>query len=392
MSFFGESCLFVLSIPAFIILGGSSYEFLVTGSFAGFISPDMVARGFTDLGESWWGIVAWAFRVPGVAFALLALPIDLLAVVVLQFGYEKSKMPQKRPPTDLPAAAVSILEQRAATRRTLLTIILEMCQRGTLEITGVREVPHRSKSGSLDYRGEYEYRVKALEEPRFCWERTVCDALPKVEVSVSSLARRLEEQSCDIYRQIDSYLRDRGLFHAHPKAKANPARRARTLPRLGGLLLFTGLVTWLIFLEGPWIAKAMVGYSVSFFGGIAYFFGAMAVDILVVDLCWSIPNRRGREEIGLWRRFGGHLKSVGSHPAGRWQSDELLSYAVALNIAGPWLNDHTDAPAWFQVASAWSARKLPRSRRRAYHGLMSSECWGLKGRSERAEGWAMEMV
>ena len=351
----------------------------------------MVTRGFTDLGESWWETVAWAFRVPGVAFALLALPIAWLAGLVLRFRSQKSKMPQKRPPTDLPAAAVAILEEHMVTSRALLTIVLEMCQRGTLEVTGVREAPHRSKFGSYDYRGEYEYRTKILEEPLFSWERTVCDALPKVEVSVSSLASRLEEQKCDVYKQIDSYLRDRGLFHSHPMAKANPARRVRTLPRLGGLLLFTGLVMWLFFLEGPWVVKAVVGFMVSFFGGFPYFFGAVTVDQWIVDLSWSIPNGRGRYELGLWMRFREHLKSIGGDSADPGLSDELLPYAVALNVAESWLLEQTDAPAWFQVASTLKARDLPRSRHRAYHGLMSSECWGLKGRSERSAEWAREL-
>ena len=376
---------FAITLYVFSFIG-----LLAAGSFAGVLAPDMVTRGFTDLGESWWETVAWAFRVPGVAFALLALPIAWLAVRVLQCGYQESKMPQKRLPTDLPAAAVSILKERRATSRTLLTIIMEMCERGTLEITGVREAPRRS--GGFDYRGEYEYRVKALEEPRFRWERTVCDALPKVEVSVSSLACRLERRKHKISRQIESHLRKRGLFHTHPMAKANPARRARTLLGLGGLLLFTGLVMWLIFLEGPWEAKAMVGFPAGVVGGIAYLYGAITVDDWVIDLSWSIPSGRGRYELGLWMRFREHLKSIGGDSADPGLSDELLPYAVALNVAGPWLNDHKDAPAWFQVASAWSAKKLPLSRRRAFHGLMSSKCWGLKGRSKRAEAWAMKSV
>ena len=382
----GIAGLLLLGLPFILLL-----VLLASEGFWALIAPEMLARGLTDAEDSWHGLIGWAFRVPGVAFALLALPVAWLAVRILRYGYQKSKMPQKRPPTDLPAAAVSLLKEREVKSRTLLTIVLEMCQRGTLEVTGVREAPHRSKFGSYDYRGEYEYRTKILEEPLFSWERTVCDALPKVEVSVSSLASRLEEQKCDVYKQIDSYLRDRGLFHSHPMAKANPARRVRTLPRLGGLLLFTGLVMWLFFLEGPWVVKAVVGFMVSFFGGFPYFFGAVTVDQWIVDLSWSIPNGRGRDEIGRWKAFREHLKSVGSHSADRWQSDELLPYAVALDCAEPWLLEQTDAPVWFQVASTRKARDLPRSRHRAYHGLMSSECWDLNGRSKRSAEWAMEL-
>ena len=377
MSPFVEGILFLLMVFAIVVAS------------SGLLSLDMVARGLTDLGESWWGIAAWAFRVPGVAFGLLALPITPLVAAVLSNRYKVPKMAQERPPTDLPAAAVSMLEEGVVTSRTLLTIVVEMCQRGTLEITGVREAPYRS--GDFDYRGEYKYRVKALEKPRFPWERTVCDALPRVEVSVSSLAHWLEEQKCDISRQIDSHLRQQGLFHDHPMARANPARRVRTLPRLGGLLLFTGLVMWLMFLEGSSEVKAIVGFTAVLFGGISYLYGAMAVDEFVVNLSWSIPNRRGRDEKGRWMAYGEHLESLGSHSAGRLQPDELLPYAVALNVAGPWLHDHTEAPAWLQVASTRKAKDLPRSPHRAYHGLMSSKCWDLKGRSERSEEWAMEL-
>ena len=148
-----KSCLTAFVAIAFMLYLILFFVLLLIGYFAELLAPDMVARGFTDLGEGWWGVIAWALRVPGVAFALLALPIAWLAPLVLQFRSQKSKMPQKRPPTDLPAAAVTILEVGVVTSRTLLTIILEMCQRGTLEITGVREAPHRSKSGAFDYRG-----------------------------------------------------------------------------------------------------------------------------------------------------------------------------------------------------------------------------------------------
>ena len=90
-------------------------------------------------------------------------------------------------------------------------------------------------------------------------------------------------------------------------------------------------------------------------------------------------------------RFREHLKSIGDDSADPGLSDVQLPYAVALNIAGPWLDDNTYPPAWFQIASAWTAKELPRSRRRAYHGLMSSECWDLNGRSERSAKWAMEL-
>ena len=201
---------------------------LASEGFWALIALEMLVRGLTDAGDSWHELIGWALRVPGVAIAPLTVVVPWLAVWVLQNGHHRSREQQMRPPTDLPAAAVSLLKEHEVKGRTLLAIILEMCQRGTLEITGVREKP--CQYGSYELRGEYEYWIKALKEPRFSWERTICDALPKVEVEASTLCSRLERRKHKISRQIRSYLRERGLFHPHPMAKANPARWIRRLP------------------------------------------------------------------------------------------------------------------------------------------------------------------
>ena len=63
MSPFVEGILFLLMILVFVVAG------------SGILSLDMVARGSTDQGDSRWGIVAWAFRMPGVAIAPLMLAV-----------------------------------------------------------------------------------------------------------------------------------------------------------------------------------------------------------------------------------------------------------------------------------------------------------------------------
>ena len=60
----------------------------------------------------------------------------------------------------------------------------------------------------------------------------------------------------------------------------------------------------------------------------------------------------------------------------------MLAYAIALDVAQPWLDDSVSAPPWFGSGEAASLRAPDLDV--AYHGFMSAPEWGLAGRSEGA--------
>ena len=96
--------------------------------------------GFPDFREmDWKQLTAWGFRTIGVGVGLL---LSLLLWRKFrswkEIKYPRSLEPVTRQPSELSAAAVSALEDRTVSDRTLLAAIVEMCQRGTLKIECVR--------------------------------------------------------------------------------------------------------------------------------------------------------------------------------------------------------------------------------------------------------------
>ena len=90
--------------------------------------------GFPDYRDmDWKQLTVWGFRTIGVGVALLL-------VLGLWLSYRPRHATKYRDPlelgtrqrTGLPAAAVSVLEDREVSDRTLLAAITEMCQRGAL--------------------------------------------------------------------------------------------------------------------------------------------------------------------------------------------------------------------------------------------------------------------
>ena len=80
-------CLGLLVLP---------FVLLVSEGFWALIAPEMLARGLTDLGDSWHGLIAWALRVPGVAIAPLTVVVPWLVILVLQNTHHRSPVPQVR--------------------------------------------------------------------------------------------------------------------------------------------------------------------------------------------------------------------------------------------------------------------------------------------------------
>ena len=100
-----------------------------------------------------------------------------------------------------------MLESRQVNDRTLLASVIEMCQRGMLEIMPVR----RARRG-----GGYAYKLTARESPNFDWERLVCDRLPTGPVTVERMGERLEEQKEAVGDGLGEYLQYQGLFSDNP--------------------------------------------------------------------------------------------------------------------------------------------------------------------------------
>ena len=313
----------------------------------------------------WKQLVVWGFRTVGVVVAQL--------LIIVLWLWPKYRPPQAteaqgRPwysatpqPDSLPAAAVSALEGRMIWNPTLLASIIEMCQRGTLRIEAVG-----TKVGFL-------YRLSRQAPPQYDWERTICDSMPSRTTTIDALHEAIKKREDAIGDQIGDYLQHRGIFHD------NPVRVRRENPydgsewgMLAGALMGVGSGLWAALWLDQWWANALTGA----FTGLVYLLMASSIPTGVVP-----TTQRGAHEIGRW--LGWKETMAGrAPPDARNQADSMLPYAVALNVAQPWLDVSDSAPPWFGSGSASSLQRADLDA--AFHAFMHAPEWWLTGRSDDA--------
>ena len=313
---------------------------------------------FKDMG--WKQQLVWGFRTIGIGVALLL--VLWLWIRYRPRGGIKHRDPLElgaRQRTGMPAAVVSVLEDREVSDRTLLAAIVEICQRGALrfEFVGTR-------SGFL-------YRLSQQGPAQFEWEQLIFDSLPSRPTTVKALRDLMDGHKDAIGDQLGEYMQRQGLFHDNPIRM----RRERLADGFGGAILAGALMgvgsgLWLALWLSQWWANSLVGMVV----GCIYWFIAVPMHTGMLP-----PTEAGAYEIGQWL---GLKKSLsGPDPAaGRGETDPMLAYAIALDAAQPWLDDSVSAPPWFGSGEAASLRAPDLDV--AYHGFMSAPEWGLTGRSE----------
>ena len=313
---------------------------------------------YRDMG--WKQLTVWGFRTIGVG-------VGLLLVLVLWLKYRRRHGIRPRDPlelgtqqrTGMPAAVVSVLEDREVSDRTLLAAIVEMCQRGALQFQCVG-----TRSGFL-------YQPSQQGPVQFEWEQLICDSLPSRPTSVQALRDLMDGHKDAIGDQLGEYLQRQGLFHDNPIR----IRRERLADGFGWATLAAALMgvgsgLWLALWLTQWWANSLVGAVV---GGI-YWFIAIPMHTGMLP-----PTEAGAYEIGQWLGLKESLAGPDS-AAGRGEPDPMLAYAVALDAAQPWLDVSVSAPPWFGSGEVASLRAPDLDV--AYHGFMSAPEWGLTGRSE----------
>ncbi len=323
--------------------------------------------GFPDYQDmDWKQLTVWGFRTIGVGVALLL-------VLALWIRYRPRRRIKSRDTVELrtrqriglPAAVLSVLEDRQVSDRTLLAAIVEMCQRGALrfEYVGMR-------SGFL-------YRLSQQGPTQFEWEQLMCDSLPSRPTKVKALRDQLNEHKDAIGDQLGEYLQRQGLFHDNPiRIRRERLGDGSGWATLAAALMGVGSGLWLALWLPQWWANSLAGAVV----GCIYWFIAMPMHTGMLP-----PAEAGAYQIGQW--LGLKESLTGPNPAaGRGEPDPMLAYAIALDAAQPWLDVSVSAPLWFGSSEAASLRAPDLDV--AYHGFMSAPEWGLSGRSEGGEGAA----
>ena len=385
-----------------------------------------ILKRATDIAPPAFTRLDWKLKTASIlmAFALLAgIYLKLKERAWPKINYPTLNAPVTQPPSDLPAAAVSVLESRKVSLNTLLAALIEMCQKDVLQVVGIRVEPGQATEGK-NYFGEYEhiypgkyiYWLVPKGVPQFEWERSLLEWIPKQPMMIDELiddSRYIltEHHVAQNHRQLGEHLRYRGLFNDNPMQAMSDANRGYLAHFLGaasvciglGLLSYWLLSSWV---SWPWWANLASGIV----GGIV--FGVIYAVVVEPSRIGHIAlTRAGIQEISRWLALKESLLQFDplSDADG---SDSLLPYAIAFDEAERWLQDNNPAPSWFNSINlqeytlnqngqngddAPAEPRVPFAIRRsnddlnlipdndeAYHAFMSAERWGLLGRSSRA--------
>ena len=307
-------------------------------------------------------LAVWGFRTIGVVAAQL--------LIIVLWLWPKFRTPQATEahrlpwysgtpkPDSMPAAAVSALEGHMIWSPTMLASIIEMCQRGTLRIEAVGT------------RGGFLYRLSRQAPVQYDWERTICESMPSHATTVDALHEAIKKREDAIGDQIGDYLHHRGLFHDNPvRVRRENDGDAIGWGMLAGALMGVGSGLWTALWLDQWWANALIGT----FTGLVYLLMAPSIRTGMVP-----ATQMGAHAISQWLGWKETMAGP-APPYARNQADSMLPYAVALNVAQPWLNVSDSAPPWFGTGSASSLQGADLNA--AYHGFMHAPEWYLSGRS-----------
>ena len=248
------------------------------------------------------------------------------------------------------------MKNREVSERTLLTIVLDMCNKGTLAV----------------------YFLRQSGEPEHDWERSILDSLPRGRFEPQELKNQLKRHTSDISKQMDDYVQRIGWFDGGPLAGkySGSSEKMSGLFALGAMLAGIGFGMWTVW-YWPWWASCLTGLA---FGVVHLAVGWLAQGAATSDLP---PTELGQREISRWRQCQRWLKDVS--PAARPQEHEqLLPYAVALDVAKPWF--FSRHPSWFAVLGedpepVWEFRQSMK-----FHEFIVDDAWDLAGRPHRGGG------
>jgi hypothetical protein len=280
-------------------------------------------------------------------------------------NYPKRRGRVMQLPDNLPAPLVSVLKSREVSDRTLLTIVLDMCSKGSLELHGGVSLGGR-------------YYLGQSGEPEHDWERSILDSLPRGRFEPQELKNQLKRHTSDISKQMDDYVQRIGWFDGGPLAGkySGSSEKMSGLFALGAMLAGIGFGMWTVW-YWPWWASCLTGLA---FGVVHLAVGWLAQGAATSDLP---PTELGQREISRWRQCQRWLKDVS--PAARPQEHErLLPYAVALDVAKPWF--FSRHPSWFAVLGedpepVWEFRQSMK-----FHEFIVDDAWDLAGRPHRGGG------
>ena len=196
--------------------------------------------------------------------------------------------------------------------------------------------------------------------------------MPSRATTVDALDEAIKKREDAIGDQIGDYLQHRGLFNDNPvRVRRENSDDESPWAILAGALMGVGSGLWAALWLTQWWANALIGAFIGFI------YMMMVPSIRTGMLT---PTQAGALEISQWLGWKETMAGP-APPYARNQADSMLPYAVALNVAQPWLDVAAPAPPWFGSGSASSLQGADLDA--AYRGFVHAPEWWLTGR------WAM---
>jgi hypothetical protein len=236
-------------------------------------------------------------------------------------------------PSNLPAPAVSFLLSHKVGPDTVLAMIVEMCQRGSLTI-------NVKQKGRWNKRQNITKHDTSSVQP---WEKRLLDALPnEFEISeLHEISGWLKSSVDNLAQELGEVLYSRGLFTKNPAPSWSDSGE-------GLLFLFSSFLVF-GFLVSP-------GFFIGFF--ILLFMGnfLFAIKNSLNSLFKLKPTSAGLREINQWRAFKEQVIATEEFSIAP-TTDEFYSYlpyAIALGVADFWFYQaekaKIPAPVWFRFS------------------------------------------
>lgn len=281
-----------------------------------------------------WAPYLWFLVFLGLPFFSL---LFYLYMLFLRKRDERLSSPSivSHPPETLPPAVVGILFRESASEREIASTILDLAQRGYLEIIKKREeyilIRRKNKEGLRPFEA-YLYDKLFMDQNEIKVKRTEfeLEQLPKRQLVSLRITHFFEA----LYREV----RKRDYFIKNPQSTIF---RYKAIGVIFFLLAILSSFLVIIFSQGP---------PYGLFGCV----GQVLASFLIIKTASFLPHRtrEGREALKRWLAFKNFLEDKTPLPSSFYSLfEKYLPYAVAFGKEIEWTSRFSQAvyvpPSWF---------------------------------------------
>jgi hypothetical protein len=282
-----------------------------------------------------------SFLVQSLGFIFwlsVGIVLFLLTFLFYLFMRYKQKQEQKitssgyldKPPEDLPPALVGILLRERASQREITATILDLAQRGFIDIVKKREeyvLGKRRGEGALSPYESFLYDKLFTQQGERKIKRT------EFELEQRAAEQLYSPKISKFYQDLYQLIQEKDYFVKNPVLVSLKYR-------------IVGIVSFILAILASFVvARYSPGPPYALFG----FLGQIIASFLIIKAAPLMPKRtkRGKEALSRWLAFGKFLsdkKPLDPLPAQQDLFEKYLPYAVALGKEIDWLARFRNAP------------------------------------------------